>query len=434
MSKHGPVTKATAADPKTGVAYWQSRLFRNSYTRRGRTVHVRNWSVKIQHAGTRRTLSLAAPDRAAAAAEALVLFRIIRTRGWDVALRDHSFAAQSEAPAPEDAAATEPFLVRKPRLLSRPYGTTPLPNGDHELSAQIEHAGRSHYFPLSTADATEAARRARRIQQIVLKEGLAAAGQRFPRELTVGLHWASNPVSWTYFTVHTRVPGGTNPVASVSSGRSPTLPIVLVEPDDGLRRALAGCLNLQAGLHCRADFGNTADALLWLARNRAALVLVQRELGELSGGDFLDRVRHVAPQLPGLLYSVHEDSEQLFKSTPGGAMGYLLKRSPANLPLEPLAGWPAGRWPTADEIAERARACFQRLGGPPPPATPNLELTRLTARELETLGLLSKGLLDKEVAHVLGISVWTVHGHVKRIFEKLGVHSRTEAVVKYLQK
>jgi DNA-binding CsgD family transcriptional regulator len=69
------------------------------------------------------------------------------------------------------------------------------------------------------------------------------------------------------------------------------------------------------------------------------------------------------------------------------------------------------------------------------PAGPSaLELARLTPREHEILALLSKGALAKEIADALGISIWTVHGHIKSIFEKLGVHSRTEAVVKFLQK
>lgn len=69
-----------------------------------------------------------------------------------------------------------------------------------------------------------------------------------------------------------------------------------------------------------------------------------------------------------------------------------------------------------------------------PSGPSSLETAGLTPREHEVLALLSKGELAKEIASSLGISIWTVHGHVKNIFEKLGVHTRTEAVVKYLQK
>jgi DNA-binding NarL/FixJ family response regulator len=159
------------------------------------------------------------------------------------------------------------------------------------------------------------------------------------------------------------------------------------------------------------------------------LVLVNQHLAMT---DSFHRLQHVAPDWSVLSYSVHEDSEQLFMATPGGATGYLLKRTSPDKILEPLIGSPSP--PSLDQIALGVRRYFEHLVASLPARDTVPELATLTEREQQVLSFLSKGYVDKEIADALRISVWTVHGHVKNIFEKLGVHSRTEAVVKYLQK
>jgi DNA-binding NarL/FixJ family response regulator len=123
----------------------------------------------------------------------------------------------------------------------------------------------------------------------------------------------------------------------------------------------------------------------------------------------------------------------MFVSTPGGAEGYLLKRiNPVNI-LEPMLQ--IGKFyeaPVEDHLAA-AKQFFKGL------LRANLDgstsaLTKLTKRENEVLLLLSKGCVDKEISQAMGISVWTVHGHIKKIFERLGVRTRTEAVIRYLEK
>ena len=113
-------------------------------------------------------------------------------------------------------------------------------------------------------------------------------------------------------------------------------------------------------------------------------------------------------------------------------MGYLLKRTSPLRILEPLAD--ATGPLTRESIAARIREYFQNLLTAMPIGPSSPELSKLTAREHEILTLLSKGGVAKDIASTLGISLWTVHGHVKKIFEKLNVHTRTEAVVKFLQK
>ena len=304
-----------------------------------------------------------------------------------------------------------------------------------QFSAHIEHLGRNHYFPLHTAHTAAATRLARRIQQIVRRQGITEAQARFPRELTLAFRWLANPMAWTYFTVHTRIPVPAVPEDRASGQRrANALPVAVLEPDPGLRLALTECVNGQPGYRCVASFAGTGEALLWLSRHRVALLLVNHTLDDASGAGFLERLRHLAPNVPGLVYSVFDDSDQLFQSTPGGAIGYLLRRTPTDRIFEPLAGADGEGWPSSTRITQRVLGYFQQLIGSRVPEGASLEMARLTPRELEILGLLSKGFLDKEIANALRISSWTVHGHAKNIYEKLGVHSRTEAVVKYLQR
>jgi DNA-binding NarL/FixJ family response regulator len=170
------------------------------------------------------------------------------------------------------------------------------------------------------------------------------------------------------------------------------------------------------------------------ARQKPDLILVNQSLDGIPGADVVSRLRRLEPGLAALVYSVCVDSDELFKSTPGGAVGYLLRRTPADRVLEPLEGSPFAGRPDSTAMAVRVRRYFQQLVGGQVLSGGSSTLSRLTPRELEILALMSKGFLDKEIAHNLRISVWTVHGHAKKIYEKLGVHSRTEAVVRYLQK
>ncbi len=141
-----------------------------------------------------------------------------------------------------------------------------------------------------------------------------------------------------------------------------------------------------------------------------------------------------APAVPGLLYSVYEDSEELFRATPGGAGIYLLRRTPPNGFLEPGAELLARGNLSGAELAAGVWQYFINLVASLPIGGPARQLAHLTQREGEVLALLSKGRMDKEIAARLDISIYTVHEHVRNIFEKLRVHNRTEAVVKFLQK
>ena len=302
-------------------------------------------------------------------------------------------------------------------------------------SVWIEQDGQGHYFPLGTGTASEAARRARRLQTEVAEDGLARVLQQHAREVTVAIRWCGDPVMWTYFTLLTR-PAGLSARSRASLRGSEARPwrVGILEPDSGLRTAFVDALLSQPECRKVMEWGRSADALGEIPRCSLDLLLVNHSLEGISGAEFLARLQWLAPELPARVYSVCADSDELFKSTPGGAAGYLLRRTEPNQILEALGGPPPEGRQASSELLKRVQRCFQQLIGTSALSGGSAEMSRLTPRELEILSLMAKGFLDKEIARDLRISVWTVHGHAKRIYEKLSVHSRTEAVVKYLQK
>lgn len=441
MSKIRP--REFTAPSRTGrragdsIARWGRRVYRNSYTYRGRRVRLRHWSVKIQFRRVRRTFSLAARTRAGAALEARTLYRRIVGRGWDRARPYFPRAdADGGAGAGPDALSPARSDVRywRRRLVRRrpPHpGETGSAAG---FSARIEHDGASYFFPLGTADEDDAATRAREIYLAAVAEGWAAVQARYPRELTVGLCWTERPLAWTYATIHTRT--RTVPAApdADGEGRGGALRVAIVEPDPGVRRALAECVDRQAGFACVAEYGGARESLAALPRRPPHLVLVNAGASDVTAAEFTSRLSRMVPPLPALFFTVHEDSDELFKATPGGASGYLLKRTAPDRLFEPVLGALKDGALSPDRIALHVRGYFQTVVESLSPWQPSRGVAKLTRREHDILSLLSKGYLDKEIADALGISLWTVHGHLKKIYEKLGVHTRTEAAVRYLQK
>jgi DNA-binding NarL/FixJ family response regulator len=418
---------------KSKPDYWRQRLFRNTFTYKGRRLKVRGWSVKIQVFGRRKTFALNSPDPAQAAAEACRIYKIIMAQGWagveDRRGRMTAAAIGIAASAGLLESANEDW---RKRLIHRRHSESPPLHSNREFSVRIEHAGSACYFPLGTDDEDQAAAQARRIYETVFTRGWEAASLRFPRELTLALRWLDDPLAWTYVTLHSQ-PDDDLPLAAATPAASPSgLEVALIEPDAGISRALAACINRQAGFRCDAAYACAADALREAHHRRLDFVVANSVIAGEPGATCLETLQQIQTGLAGLLYSVFEDSDHLFMATPGGAVGYLLKRTASTQLFEPIAG--ATRPLTREQIATRVRGYFQRLAASLPAGPPSRELESLTPREREILALLSKGQLAKEIAHTLGISVWTVNGHVKNIFEKLNVHSRTEAVVKFLQK
>ncbi|MDR7555164.1 MAG: response regulator transcription factor [Armatimonadota bacterium] len=418
-----------------------------SYTRRGRLIRLRTWIVKIQYRGRRRTFSLGAVPRQTAARRARALYRTIVTRGWEAtvapAAQDRS---RRDAGGRDAAVAAAPGLHPRdwrPRLLVRRYTEGLRPHHAGELSARIEHAGESHYVPLGTADVAQAARRAATIYRTVLEEGWARVRALVPREITVAVFWSMNPLASTYTTLYTE-PAVPAAATAPPAAEATTLPVAharprpraatllcVVEPDAGVQRAMAACLALHPEGWTAATVGDPRELLRLGPRLAAAAVLLNRALPDAASAQA--QLAAQRPDLPVFTYGVYADSDQLFLSFGGVSGGYILRRRPPARLLEPLGPPAAARPLTAAQAALRIRRYFEGLFA----ASAGAETTamaRLTPREQEILDYLSKGYLDREIAARLGISGWTVHHHLRNIFAKLQVRTRTEAVVRYLQK
>ena len=318
------------------------------------------------------------------------------------------------------------------RLIARKVPERSGPESDREFSVRIEHANTSHFFPLGTSDENQAAHQAMRIYQTVVNRGWTNANAVYSRELSVALRWQDNPLTWTYTTIHTPGSDRQKHPPKAAMRQSLAHSVALLEPDVGIRSAMEACANGQAGFRCDVSFASVTEALREIPRRRVSFVLANQDLPIEPGMASLDELQHRRPGLVVVFYSVFEDTDQLFKATPGGAGIYMLKRTPALRLFEPIAELSGPV--TRKQITAHIRDYFQRLSASLPSDPSSGKLARLTPREHEVLAFLSKGFLDKEIADSLRISVWTVHGHVKNIFEKLNVHSRTGAVVKFLQK
>jgi len=271
-----------------------------------------------------------------------------------------------------------------------------------------------------------------RIYCTIVKRGWEAAGALFPRELIVAFEWSANPIMWTYTTVHTLV----GRMAQVETGRSPAQTdlhkVVIVETEPGLCRALTWCINHQPGF-CAVPCESPEAFTQVSAAHKPRLVLLNRSLAERMGIEFSGGLTPLPSGALALAYSASPDGDHVFVSTPGGAEGYLLKRvNPANI-LDPTLQAGKLSEASAEDHLAAVNSFFKNLLRPRSGGH-TAALAKLTKRENEVLLLLSKGCVDKEIAQAMGISVWTVHGHVKKIFERLSVRTRTEAVIRYLEK
>jgi DNA-binding NarL/FixJ family response regulator len=208
--------------------------------------------------------------------------------------------------------------------------------------------------------------------------------------------------------------------------------VALVEDDPNLRTNLAAMLNSSAGFHCQAAYPDGNAALRGIPGERPDVVLMDINLPGMLGTECVRRLKEKTPGLPVLMLTVYEDSEQIFKSLMAGATGYLLKRTPKDKLLEAIREVNAGGAPMSRQIARRVVQFFQKVRELPAESPQAPEVDALTDRETEVLAALAKGYSYKEIADHLDISFETVRTHLRTIYDKLHVHSRTEAILKYL--
>jgi DNA-binding NarL/FixJ family response regulator len=318
------------------------------------------------------------------------------------------------------------------RLLQRPYRFPAVSESDHDLSVHIEHAGTGYFFPLGTADAETAAAKAREIDVMAANEGWDAACRRFSRELIVSFEWCMNPVLWTYTTIHTLVGewGGrkSDPVPAHAHKQH----VVVVEADAGIRQALCWGIDQQEGF-ASVPCDSVESSPRLVGRHKPRLIFLNRKLPGRIGFKSAGSASLTQPETTVVPYSTHADGDHMFASTPGGARGYLIKRVKPDRLLEPILKVASRSELMHRDFLQSVKYYFQDLLQSNS-SHDNPALARLTQRERATLELLSKGCVNKEIAQAMGISPWTVHNHIKKIFERLNVRTRTEAVLRYLEK
>jgi DNA-binding NarL/FixJ family response regulator len=211
---------------------------------------------------------------------------------------------------------------------------------------------------------------------------------------------------------------------------SQPIKVSIVEDNAKLRESLAIMIDGGNGFCCVSSSGTVDEALRQIPQKKPDVVLMDINLSGKSGVECVQKLKSAMPSLRIIMYTVYEDEEQLFKSLRAGASGYLLKRTPLAKLLEAIAEVHAGGSPMTGHIARMVVEHFHEFER----AKPGNEDGQLTGREREILDLLSKGYRNKEIADVLNIGIDTVRSHLRNIYEKLHVSSRTAAVVKYLNK
>jgi DNA-binding NarL/FixJ family response regulator len=211
-----------------------------------------------------------------------------------------------------------------------------------------------------------------------------------------------------------------------------TIQVALVEDDECVRANLAALLNSSPGFHCLSAYAGALAALEGIPANRPDVVLMDINMPGMPGTECVSKLKSLAPAVPVLMLTVYDDSEQVFKSLMAGATGYLLKRTPKDKLLEAIREITSGGAPMSRQIARRVVQYFQELQQAPPAGRRAPEVRRLTDREEQVLSFLAKGHAYKEIADLMNISFETVRTHVRTVYDKLHVHSRTEATLKYL--
>lgn len=202
--------------------------------------------------------------------------------------------------------------------------------------------------------------------------------------------------------------------------------VAVVEDQRKFREALAAMIGGTEGFRCAGSFRSMEEALDKIAYDPPDVVLVDIGLPGMSGIEGIRLLKERHPGLVLLVHTVYDDDERIFDALCAGASGYLLKKTPPARLLESLTEAAAGGAPLTPEVASRVVRLFREYRLPD-------RSYELTPHELRLLKLLMDGHNYKTAAEELGVTTHTISFHLQRIYEKLHVHSKTEAVAKALQ-
>jgi RNA polymerase sigma factor (sigma-70 family) len=207
--------------------------------------------------------------------------------------------------------------------------------------------------------------------------------------------------------------------------------VSIVEDNDQLRGTLAKVIGRAPGFRFASDYRSAEDALADLPKVKPDVVLMDINLPGMNGVECVRQLKTLVPATEVMMLTVYEDTENIFNALAAGASGYMLKRTSSKELIEAIHEVKRGGSPMTTHIARKVAQSFQKSSGQQRAAN---ELSELSEREQQVLDLLSQGLIYKEIADKLSISYETVHTYIRRIYEKLQVRTRTEAVAKFLQR
>ncbi len=205
-----------------------------------------------------------------------------------------------------------------------------------------------------------------------------------------------------------------------------SIAVSIVEDDAKVRASLAKLIDGSPGFRCLSQHPSAESALQELPRSNPEVVLMDINLPGLSGVECVRRLKPLLPAAQIIMLTVYQNTEHIFKALEAGATGYLLKQTPPADLLSAIRDVHSGGSPMSSHIARKIVQSFQKTA----PATQPQE--NLSPRETQVLELLSRGFLYKEIGESLGLTYATVHTHIRHIYEKLHVRSRTEAVARHL--
>ncbi|HXC35978.1 MAG TPA: response regulator transcription factor [Candidatus Acidoferrales bacterium] len=203
--------------------------------------------------------------------------------------------------------------------------------------------------------------------------------------------------------------------------------VSIVEDDHQVRNSLSRLIDSSDGYRCVSEHASAEDALEAIPKVRPNVILMDINLTGISG---VECTRRLKPLLPGtqiIMLTVYQNTEHIFDALTAGATGYMLKQTKPEQLLIAVRDVHEGGSPMSSHIARKIVQSFQQHSQRDEPQS-------LSPREAQVIELLAKGYLYKEVADSMGVSYATVHTHIRHIYEKLQVRSRTEAVVKHLSR
>jgi DNA-binding NarL/FixJ family response regulator len=199
--------------------------------------------------------------------------------------------------------------------------------------------------------------------------------------------------------------------------------VVLVEDDQGLRNELIVTLKRASDVECLYAVNSGEEALNKIPKNPPNVVLMDINLPGISGIDCIAELKAKVPLMEILMLTVYEDSDLIFRALKAGASGYLLKSSPPETLFSAIHDVSSGGSAFSSHIARKVVHYFQAVEKPP-----LADAKKLSPQEVTVLELIASGFINKEIADKMGVSLSTVKTYVRRIYGKMHVHSRIEAM------